>query len=88
MSIARTDTTPLADPEFLPAAQVKARYGGVSDMWIVRKLADHNFPTPQTFGTPIRYWRVAELNAWDAQMRDRAINTPKAKPPVKAKAAS
>jgi hypothetical protein len=50
MSIARTDTSPPADAEFLSAAQVKARYGGVSDMWIVRKLADHEFPAPQTFG--------------------------------------
>jgi predicted DNA-binding transcriptional regulator AlpA len=88
MSIARTDITLPAHAEFLSAAQVKARYGGVSDMWIVRKLADHDFPTPQTFGTPTRYWRVAELNSWDALMRDRTISAPKAKPPVKATAAS
>jgi predicted DNA-binding transcriptional regulator AlpA len=75
------------DAEFLSAAQVKARYGGVSDMWIVRKLADHDFPAPQTFGTPTRYWRVSELIAWDAMMRDRAMTTPKPKPPGKAAAA-
>jgi hypothetical protein len=88
MSIARTDTTPPAQAQFLSAAQVKARYGGVSDMWIVRKLANHDFPTPQTFGTPTRYWRVVELNSLDALMRDRAISAPKAKPPVNARAAS
>jgi predicted DNA-binding transcriptional regulator AlpA len=76
-----------ADAEFLSAAQVKARYGGVSDMWIHRKLADHDFPAPQTFGTPTRYWRVADLTDWDALMRDRAINMPKPRPPIKTKAA-
>ncbi len=83
MSTVRNELTPPPHAEFLSAAQVKARYGGVSDMWIVRKLADHDFPTPQTFGTPTRYWRVAELNGWDAIMRDRAINTPKPKPPAR-----
>jgi predicted DNA-binding transcriptional regulator AlpA len=77
---ARSASAPSADAEFLSAAQVKARYGGVSDMWIVRKLADHDFPAPQTFGTPARYWRVSELVAWDALMRHRAFNTPKRKP--------
>ena len=82
-----TDRTELlsASAEFLSAAQVKSRYGGVSAMWIVRKLADHGFPKPLTFGTSARYWRVAELNVWDAAMRDRAINAAKAKPPAKAK---
>ena len=63
-----------ADAEFLSAAQVKARFGGVSDMWIHRKLTDHGFPAPTTFGTTARYWRVADLVAWEAAMRDRAIN--------------
>jgi hypothetical protein len=88
MSTARPDIAPPAHAEFLSAAQVKARYGGVSDMWIVRKLADYDFPIPQTFGTPTRYWRVAELIAWDALMRDRAINAPKAKPPSRVAAQS
>lgn len=83
MSTDRTELLP-ASAEFLSAAQVKSRYGGVSDMWIVRKLADHSFPKPLTFGTSTRYWRLAELNAWDASMRDRAINAPKPKPPAKA----
>jgi predicted DNA-binding transcriptional regulator AlpA len=61
------------DVEYLSAAQVKARYGGVSDMWLHRKLASHGFPKPQTFGTAARYWRVVELAAWEAAMRDCAI---------------
>ena len=76
-----------ADAKFASAAKVKARYGGVSDMWIVRKIADHDFPTPQTFGTATRYWRVSELDAWDAMMRNRALSSPKPKPPSKAKVA-
>jgi hypothetical protein len=79
----RPNTVPPADAEFLSAAQVKARYGGVSDMWLHRKLVSHDFPTPQTFGTPTRYWRVADLVAWDELMRDRAINATKPKPPRK-----
>jgi len=46
MTTARTDPVLPAHAEFLSAAQVKARYGGVSDMWIVRKLADYDFPKP------------------------------------------
>jgi predicted DNA-binding transcriptional regulator AlpA len=66
-----------ADAEFLSAAQVKARFGGVSDMWLHRKLKDHSFPQPTTFGTAARYWRVAELVAWETAMRDRALNAPR-----------
>ena len=86
MSTARHNTILPAHAEFLSASQVKIRYGNVSDMWIVRKLADHDFPKPQTFGTPTRYWRVAELNAWDVMMRDRAVNAPKPQPPCKPRA--
>jgi predicted DNA-binding transcriptional regulator AlpA len=63
------------DAEYLSAAQVKARYGGVSDMWIHRKLVGHGFPKPHTFGTAARYWRVADLDFWEAAMRDRAIKS-------------
>ena len=73
--------------KFGSAATVKKRYGDVSDMWIHRKIADHGFPAPQTFGTATRYWLIEELDRWDAAMRDRAINAPKVKPPAKAKVA-
>lgn len=62
-----------SDAEYLSAAQVKARYGGVSDMWLHRKLANHGFPQPRTFGTAARYWRVIDLDAWETTMRDRSI---------------
>jgi predicted DNA-binding transcriptional regulator AlpA len=67
---------PPADAEYLSAAQVKARFGNVSDMWIVRRMADHEFPKPVTFGTSARFWRVAELIAWEKLMLDRAVNAP------------
>jgi hypothetical protein len=37
---------------YLTTAQVRARYGGVSDMWIERRLKDPNskFPQPRFFG--------------------------------------
>jgi predicted DNA-binding transcriptional regulator AlpA len=70
-----------ADTEYLSAAQVKTRFGGVSDMWLHRRLKEHGFPKPTTFGTLARYWRVSELVAWEAAMRDRALNATKPKPP-------
>jgi predicted DNA-binding transcriptional regulator AlpA len=53
------------DAVFLSAAQVKARYGGVSDM--TRRLrGDQTFPKPIRFGdSKARYWRVAELELWE-----------------------
>jgi len=68
-----------ADAEFLSAAQVKTRFGGVSDMWLHRKLKEHGFPQPTTFGTAARYWRISELIAWETAIRDRAVNTPSEK---------
>jgi hypothetical protein len=42
-------------------------------MWIERKLRDPNskFPKPLRFGdSPVRFWPVSELDAWDkAQAR-------------------
>ena len=36
---------------YLTAAQLRTRYGGVSHMWIERKLQnDASFPKPVTFG--------------------------------------
>ena len=53
---------------FLRAKDVRTRYGGVSDMWLYRKLADERsgFPKPVFFGR-FRYWRLSELIAWERQ---------------------
>jgi predicted DNA-binding transcriptional regulator AlpA len=59
------------DKTYLPAAQVRARYG-VSDVSIWRWLRNEalGFPTPIRIGKR-RYWRRAELEAWEAS-RDAA----------------
>jgi len=64
----KATTTPY-DDTYLPAAQVLRRYG-VSAMSVHRWLRDPklNFPRPLYIGR-YRYWRVAELAAWE---RDRA----------------
>jgi len=53
-------------PTYWSAGQVRLHFGGVSSMWIVRRLADANFPKPVHLGTSRRYWRVADVVAWEA----------------------
>lgn len=61
---------------FLSAAQVRARYGGVSFMWIERRLKDDSgFPTPAKFGR-LRFWKIGDLEAWE---RAQATQTKKPK---------
>lgn len=54
------------NPEYLPARRVWERYG-VSQMTLWRWLhdADMGFPRPVYLGR-FRYWRIAELEAWEA----------------------
>jgi len=66
--IAPGDSPPL-DEIFLPAAQVRSRYG-VTDMtlwrWLSKKSADFQFPRPiEIFSR--RYWRLSELQAFEAR---------------------
>jgi predicted DNA-binding transcriptional regulator AlpA len=60
------------DKTYLPAAQVRARYG-VSDVSIWRWLRNEalGFPTPIRIGKR-RYWRRAELEAWEASRNGAA----------------
>ena len=49
--------------------QVRARYGGVSLMWIFRKTRDDGFPAPIRFGDKSRrYWRLSDLIEWEARI--------------------
>ncbi len=53
------------DGGYLTAGQVRARYGGRSDMWLWRRLEDDpHFPKPMRVKTK-RYWRVADLLEWE-----------------------
>ena len=55
------------DP-LIPTQQVKERFGGVSDMWLHRRLRDGScFPRPVYIGR-LRFWRLSELVAWEDQL--------------------
>jgi predicted DNA-binding transcriptional regulator AlpA len=55
------------DSEFLTAAQLMMRYGGVSHMWLVRRMANDGLPKPVYFGR-LRFWRRTDIETWE---RDR-----------------
>jgi hypothetical protein len=60
---------------YISAAQLRARYGGVSHMWIERKLqGDPAFPRPKYFGR-LRFWAITELEAYE---RDAVVATRRA----------
>jgi hypothetical protein len=65
---------------YLKAAQVRSRFGGVSDMWLHRRMRDAALPlpAPSYFGG-LRFWRVADLEAWEAA-RDAMGHTPRPGP--------
>jgi hypothetical protein len=64
---------------FLKARQVRARYGDVSHMWLVRRQKDAGFPSPLFFGG-IRFWKLSDLERWEKDQttapKVRAINLP------------
>lgn len=63
------------EPVFIPTRQLRNRYGGVSHMWVERRLnEDPNFPRPRYLGQR-RYWSVVELEEWE---RKAASNQKKA----------
>jgi hypothetical protein len=53
------------DAIWISAKQVCERYGGRSNMWLVRKLHnDSNFPKPTYFGR-LQFFRLATLETYD-----------------------
>lgn len=53
---------------YITSRQLRQRFGGVSHMWIERRLADPDPSIP--FPKPIyiknrRYWRLDEIEAWE-----------------------
>jgi predicted DNA-binding transcriptional regulator AlpA len=59
------------NPTFIPARRVWERYG-VTSMTLHRWLADErlDFPRPVYIGR-MRFWRVADLEAWEAEQARR-----------------
>ena len=64
---------PKDTPTLVPAAQVRQRYGGVSTMWLERRLKnpESGFPKPIYIGRR-RYWRLEELVAWERSLASEA----------------
>ena len=73
-------------PKYTRVADVRARYGGVSDMWIARKQRECGFPAPVFLGGRDRFWIVEQLDDWDREQltHERPANSPV--PPRRAKA--
>jgi hypothetical protein len=62
-----------SEDALITAGQVRERFGGVSDMWLHRRLHDNSgFPLPIYIGR-LRFWRVAELRAWEEKQRRSPI---------------
>jgi hypothetical protein len=59
-------------PVFVTSRQLRNRYGGVSHMWIERRLVeDPEFPRLVYFGAR-RFWALAALEAWETHKGIRA----------------
>jgi predicted DNA-binding transcriptional regulator AlpA len=67
--------------KYLRVAQVRSRYGDCSNMWLARKMRDEGFPSPVFLGGRDRFWRVEELDTWDALMIQRGRQSTPLPPP-------
>jgi predicted DNA-binding transcriptional regulator AlpA len=76
------------ESEFISAAQVKQRYGSVSDMWLTRRIKDSDFPPPVYFGGRNRFWKVAELEKWERRVATRGPQGARPKPPERKRRAA
>ena len=57
-----------APQRYLTSRQVRERYGKVSHMWIERRMRDASgFPQPVRLGGARRFWRLTDLEKWEAQ---------------------
>lgn len=62
---------------FISSRQLKARYGGVSNMTLWRWQRDESlgFPQPLVINGR-RLWRLDALEAWEANQRRTYLNNP------------
>ena len=70
---------------YLSTDQVRARFGGVSRMWIARAIRTHGFPSPLKFGDRSQrgraFYHLAAIERWEASRlhakpRDRQLLPP------------
>jgi predicted DNA-binding transcriptional regulator AlpA len=64
------------DDQLLNAAETKRFLGGVSDMWLHRRLRDDpTFPSPR-YVNHLRFWLKSELLAWIGELpRENLVGT-------------
>jgi hypothetical protein len=62
---------------FLTARQTRTRYGGVSDMWLHRRLHDASgFPQPVVI-CGRRFWRLSDLVGWERKAAENPSKSPR-----------
>ena len=55
----------MTETNLIPASEVRALLGGITDMTLWRWLQDEQQAFPQPIRIkPRRYWRYGDLNAW------------------------
>ena len=68
--VRRTQQLQIGCEYSLTAAQVMTRYGGVSHMWLVRRMAQGWFPQACSISARLRFWRRTEIESWE---RSKAV---------------
>lgn len=59
---------------YISVAQLRQRYGNVSHMWVERKLkSDPDFPRPVTFGSMFRFFKLADVEAYERAAAARPV---------------
>jgi predicted DNA-binding transcriptional regulator AlpA len=65
------------DAVWATSLQVRARYGGTSDMWIYRKIKhDPDFPKPSYLGR-LMMFSVSELDQYDRKLLSKKTPPPR-----------
>jgi predicted DNA-binding transcriptional regulator AlpA len=62
---------------YMTARQVRQHFGGVSAMWIVRRLRDAGFPRPIKFADgrfAPRFWKRADVERWVSERGRRSAS--------------
>jgi predicted DNA-binding transcriptional regulator AlpA len=64
-----------AETVYLNAAQVRSRYGGMSDMALWRWLQDDDLGFPKPFRiNRRRFWKASDLTAWERTRRSPVVD--------------
>ena len=72
-----TGRTPSTTVVWLSTRQVRDRYGGVSAMWVERRLqSDPRFPRPKKFGR-LRFFELSRLEDYERAIAAKAVTADK-----------